>query len=284
MTTHSEMKANNATRATNDKAMPQPPAPHPEIEVSHQSPRRVIIHYHLFKNAGTSLDQILKTNFPNGWQEREGPGIGWSAPDVAGYLKQHPHIRVLSSHTALLPPPELPDCFVYPILFIRHPIDRIRSIYEFEVKQVADTSGARKAKETDLAGYIKWRLHCKGDRAIRNFQAYRIAFAVPGNADGKSLTEEERSLAALTTLPFVGVVETFDTSLQRLQEWLMPAFPHIDFKPVRANVTQKAHSSLDDRLLAIQTEVGAELFNELMHANALDLKLYKAATQARFPV
>ena len=239
--------------------------------------RHIILHYHLFKNAGTSLDHILKQNFKTGWYEHEGPGAGWRVDAVTEYLQQHPEIVILSSHTALMPIPVLPNTTIYPIIFIRHPIDRIRSIYEFERKQNADTEGARVAKQTDLAGYIKWRLNRKGDRSIRNFQTYRLAFAVPEIEEGSKLSEEERALKALKVLPFVGVVEEFDSSLIRLQEWLKPAFPDVEFKPARVNVTQKEEVTLDKRLDVLKLEIGAELYGEIKKLNDTDFKIYKAS-------
>ncbi|MEA1051637.1 sulfotransferase family 2 domain-containing protein [Lamprobacter modestohalophilus] len=244
--------------------------------------RDIILHYHLFKNAGTSLDYILKTNFKNRWYTHEGVsmGGGWQAQAVGDYLLKHPDLVVLSSHTALLPPPKLPNITIYPIIFIRHPLDRIRSVYRFERKQDADTAGARMAKETDLAGYIKWRLGLKGDRAIRNFQTHRLAFAVPEMIDGQRLNEHERAARALHELPFVGVVEQFDTSLRRLEAWLKPFFPEIKFQPQKLNVTQERDLSMEQRLEQIKNEVGAEIFEELQRANSLDLQLYNSMALA----
>ncbi|MEW6133628.1 MAG: hypothetical protein AB1591_10780 [Pseudomonadota bacterium] len=242
-----------------------------------QTPRNLVLHYHIFKNAGTSLDQILKQNFKTGWLEQEGPNPGWRPESIAEFIQQHPEILVLSSHTALLPPPVLPGLTVYPIVFVRHPIDRIRSIYEFERKQIAETDGARMAKQTDLAGYIKWRLNRPGDRAIRNFQAYRLAFAMPAVHEGRKLGEEERALKAVETLPFVGVVEKFDESLAKLQAWLRPVFPEIDLKPTKANITQKGETTLESRLQEIRKTIGDDLYAELLKANELDLEVYEKA-------
>ena len=36
-----------------------------------QNSRTIILHYHLFKNAGTSIDAILKDNFDEKWVTRE---------------------------------------------------------------------------------------------------------------------------------------------------------------------------------------------------------------------
>ena len=255
--------------------MPKKTKQAPKLLPEEITQRNVIVHYHLFKNAGTSLDHILKQNFKTGWYEHEGPGAGWRVEAVTEYLQQHPEIVVLSSHTALLPLPVLPNTTIYPIIFIRHPIDRIRSIYEFERKQNAETEGARVAKQTDITGYIQWRLNRKGDRSIRNFQTYRLAFAVPEvNEDGKKLSEEKRALKALKTLPFVGVVEQFDSSLARLQDWLKPAFPDIEFKPTKANVTQREEVTLEERLEAFKAEIGTELYDELTEMNKDDLRIY----------
>ena len=268
--------ANGITKTSKPMATPNAM---PEDTMTNKQ-RHVILHYHLFKNAGTSLDHILKQNFKHGWHEHEGPGPGWRAEDVTSYLQQHPEIVVLSSHTALLPQPVLPDTTIYPIIFIRHPLDRIRSIYEFERKQIADTEGARMAKETDMTGYIKWRLHRKGDRSIRDFQSYRIAFATPLSIDGIKLNEQERTVKAIATMPFIGVVERFDESLAQLQAWLKPIFPHINFRPTKANVTQRTELSLQERLDAMKIEIGEDLYEELVKANAGDLSIYTSVSLA----
>lgn len=242
-----------------------------------ETERHVVLHYHLFKNAGTSVDKILKQHFKDGWAEHEGPGAGWKSENVGDYLVKHPAIKMLSSHTALLPVPELPNTVIYPIIFIRHPIDRIRSIYEFEHKQIAETEGAIMAKKTDLAGYINWRLDRKGDRSIRNFQTYRLAMATPAVEHDKKLSELDRALKALETLPFVGIVEEFDTSLQKLEQMLKPLDPTINLKPTKANVTQKDNQSLEQRLEKFTEELGVDLYAKVVENNAFDLKLYYAA-------
>ena len=84
--------------------------------------RPIIIHYHLFKNAGTSVDAILQRNFGARWTSREYPPR--STPDAArSFLAANPHIAALSSHTLPLPPPDIPDAEILPILFIRHPLE-----------------------------------------------------------------------------------------------------------------------------------------------------------------
>jgi len=97
--------------------------------------RSVIIHYHLFKNAGTSIDHILKTHFAKRWTELEQEDEQPRPVEVLTYLRQQSQIQAISSHTAQLPVPIHPDIAFFPIVFVRHPLDRIASAYSFERKQ-----------------------------------------------------------------------------------------------------------------------------------------------------
>jgi hypothetical protein len=236
--------------------------------------RKVILHYHLFKNAGTSVDQMLKAQFGAAWQEAEAPQKTWGPTEIAAWLQAHPDVVVLSSHTAVLPAPRIDGVEIFPIIFLRHPLDRVRSVYDFEHKQVANTDGARAAKEASIADYIRWRLSRRGDRTIRNFQTHRLAMAVPQGSGGIG-SEVGRALHVLERLPFVGIVEYFDMSVLRLQEWLRSAFPDITLKAAKANVTQKAAISLDERLAALKKEVGTALYEEIVAANESDMRVYE---------
>src|SRR3546814_7801728 len=99
-------------------------------KVTEDEMRTVVLHYHLFKNAGTSLDKVLQENFGEKWVTREFPRR--SNPvvhvrEVAEWIMGNPEAVAFSSHTAELPPPVLPGIRVIPLIFIRHPIDRIAS-------------------------------------------------------------------------------------------------------------------------------------------------------------
>ena len=86
---------------------------HSGAAVSAEAARRaIIIHYHFFKNAGTSVDAILQRNFGAGWTSREYPPR--STPNGAReFLTANPQIAALSSHTLPLPPPDIPDAILF---------------------------------------------------------------------------------------------------------------------------------------------------------------------------
>ena len=250
---------------------------HSRVAAGNDTARRpIIIHYHFFKNAGTSVDAILQRNFGAGWTSREYPAR--STPNAASeFLVANPQIAALSSHTLPLPPPNIPDAEILPILFIRHPLDRLKSAYLFERHQRADTDGSRLARQHDLAGYLRARLAVPGDRSCRNFHTHRLAMAEPA----ESGSEWERALRAFERLPFIGSVEAFDASLVALEEMAKPWFPEFRVFQARENVS-RAPSSIEERLAQLEDELGAETFEFIAVANADDLELYRRAL-ARYP-
>jgi hypothetical protein len=233
----------------------------------------LILHYHLFKNAGTSVDEMLKANFGDRWEEAEFSGSGGlrsNVDEVTAYLKARPQLRAFSSHTALLPLPQL-DQPIFPVLFVRHPIDRIKSAYAFEHKQAADTHGSLLAKEHDFAGYVRALLDTPGNRQARNFHAHRLAL----NEPKENGTERERALRTLNALPFVGLVEKYEKSMLRLRQSLANAFPDLKLVIVHANKTRASEEPLQTKLKSIEHDLGPKLYADLWTANTDDLAIFE---------
>lgn len=238
--------------------------------------RFVVVHYHLFKNAGTSVDRALREAFGDGWLEVEGEGGGaLKSEDLAKWLIERPSARAVSSHTAHFPVPEIPETAIFPIIFVRHPIDRVRSVYAFERKQNAQTRGAQQAKALSLRDYVAWRIGPDGDWAISDFQSRRLARAVPGTG-----SDSDRAIAALGALPFVGVVERFAESMARFEALISQANGRVSFNLHRANVTQDQDTSIEERCEALRAELGDALFQQLMDCNRGDMALHAAAVSA----
>lgn len=246
---------------------PLPPAPKgPKVSAE---VRPLVLHYHLFKNAGTSVDEVLKGNFGDHWANAEFV-VRRRQPNVhliEQWLVEHPQIQALSSHTARFPLPRLEGLRIAPVIFVRHPLDRIHSAYEFERRQNADTPGARLARESDFATYVRGRLE-RNDNQCNEFQATRFA-ALPTEGSG-SLAE--RALRAVDELPFVGLVEEFGQSMQRLETVLRQTFP--DFRAFGAKANVLRGLTLEERLEEIRRALGPELHAELIAANQADLALY----------
>jgi hypothetical protein len=253
-----------------DAPLAEAPAPAGGRAGGRGQKRSLVLHYHLFKNAGTSVDEVLRSNFGAGWANaefhvrRRQPNVH----QVEEWIAAHSDVCCLSSHTALFPLPRLDGLSVTPVIFVRHPLDRIHSAYEFERRQSADTPGARLARQAGFADYVRARL-AKQDGQVRNFHVVRLAPYPTGG--GTSL---ERALRAVDDLPFVGLVEDFAQSMTRMEAVLAGSFPQFRAFGAKANAW-RGGATLEDRLAQIREELGAELHAELVAANAEDMVLFE---------
>jgi hypothetical protein len=223
--------------------------------------RTVILHYHLFKNAGTSVDHILRQNFPDRWFTCEFPSNGGNnTQEVTQWIKGTPNGIAYSSHTMVGPLPQIIDVHIVPVVLLRDPVDRIRSAYHFERQQQADTKGAQLAKAHDLSGYVKARLAIKGDRQCRNFQTARLATMLPDPPN-----ELFRAIAAarqLQQLGALGLVSDFHAVMVQLSDRISKQLGPLDVPNVRANRATGNHEALSSPIL-----------NQLISENGDDLAL-----------
>lgn len=237
--------------------------------------RTVILHYHLFKNAGTSLDATLKKNFPGDlWVTKEFPSNPkLNAEQLKQWILDEPQAVCFSSHTAFLPPPKVDGVNIIPVMFMRHPIDRIMSAYSFERKQGSDNFGSTLARHTNLAGYIEVRLSMRSDRQCRNFHIEHFSRMFGGGstpAEGLKYSKQ-----AIEELPFVGDVGQFDSSIKRLESLLKEHGFDVDLTAEKKNASQKS-KSIDEKMSDLKDNIGDELYAKLIEANAEDLALYES--------
>jgi hypothetical protein len=231
-------------------------------EINQPAERTIILHYHLFKNAGTSVDAILKRNFGDKWVTREFPAMGGNNTIlVEEWIRETPDAIAYSSHTMMGPIPQVEDVRVISFMLLRDPIERIKSAYRFERTQQADTWGAKLAKEQDFEGYVRARLARAGDRQCRNFQTYRLASLMPGAG-----TELERAMRALGALTVVGRVDDFSAAILSLEAELHGNFPGFKAEVVRRNVSLPSCSS----------EMHETRHEELIDANQWDFEIWLA--------
>jgi hypothetical protein len=238
--------------------------------------RKVILHYHLFKNAGTSLDAALKENFSEEkgeWVTKEFPAQpAKNREELKQWIIDNPQAKCFSSHTAIFPVPVIEGVNIIPVVFYRHPIDRMASAYSFEKKQGGNGFGPTLARNTSLGGYIEIRLSLGYDRQCRDFHAHRFATMF----DERQGDEATRANMAVENLSFVGLVEKYSESLERLEALLeAEGFEGIKLKPVEKNVSRGIKKTLDEKLADIQEQLGDEFFEKLVEANEVDLGIWR---------
>ncbi len=241
--------------------------------------RRAVFHFHLFKNAGSSIDRILQDTFPGQWAEREFRFTkkSWPYEEIATWISETPNVQAYSSHTARLPLPDLPNIELLPIIFIRHPLIRLYSGYKYELDQDADTPGARKAKDVDFNGYVEWRLQRPHDASAKNFQSNRLSHLIRPERGKLTEAEDMEALAlqAIELLPFIGFVEKFDMSMQALSRILARWDVDLKISDARENVNSDLSQSTEERLKQIQNELSGTVLEKYNKQNSADLKIYE---------
>ncbi|MGV3551288.1 sulfotransferase family 2 domain-containing protein [Rhizobium sp.] len=206
--------------------------------------RPVILHYHLFKNAGTSVDELLEYNFRGKCLHREfSEDNDDNSRDIAEWIRSNPSAVSFSTHTGRGPVPSIDGVRILPIMFFRDPIERLLSAYRFERVQDADTFGAQAAKEGDFGHYVKKQLDVEGNRQCRNFQTHRLASLRPGPEP-----EIVRAFAAINDLALAGFVPQFERCFSAFKSLVRPVFPNFLERNIRANATTGERADTVDEL------------------------------------
>lgn len=226
-----------------------------------ENTRTIILHYHLFKNAGTSIDSILQENFGEQWVTKEFKSLSNNTPEVTQWINDYPQAVAFSSHTMIGPVPKIDGVKIISIVMLRDPIKRIISAYKFERMQNSDSWGAQMAKQLSFEEYVVTRLKKERDTQCRNFQTERLATLTEGNE-----TKIQRAMASLNKISTFGLVEDFQETLQRIESLIKKDFP--DF---RCNVTHSNRSRLFD------FEMSPALEQLLDECNRNDLRLWNHA-------
>lgn len=240
--------------------------------------RVIVVHSHIFKNAGSTIDWALKRNFGDGFMDHRDDAEMRKGPAYLGpYLAEAPHILALSSHHIKPPLPVVAGARLLAAMMFRHPIERVTSVYNFEKRQIpANTPGARFASTHTLGEYVEWRMRFDVPPTIRNFHVYR---SLPLPADWRrSVTADELEHAQdfVRSVPLLGVVARFNESMVLFEEVLRQFYPDIDLSYTPQNVGQPPRS-LEERIDTLRAEIADDVFRLLCERNAMDMRLYETA-------
>lgn len=241
--------------------------------------REVIVHHHIFKNAGSTIDAILKSQFGTELLSFEGefPYSVVSPAALLEFICSHPDARVITSHQARLVSDADPRVKVCPIVLLRHPIDRVQSVYEFVRRQPPTSNPASQAAHAlPFDQYVQWHL----DRRYAVIRDYQTLFLSGRGTDMREITcddvDLETAMTRLCTLPVFGLVEHFDESMRRFAA----AYGHLglaDVSIVPENVRPARVDSLDARIDSIKAQLGSATYDALQRANRRDITLYECA-------
>ncbi|SFL14246.1 hypothetical protein [Lysobacter sp. cf310] len=254
-----------------------------QIQTSVAAERFVILHYHIFKNAGSTIDYALHRNFGEGLVAFHG---GYDdavlvADDVSGLVNSDLSIRAITSHHLRYPKPVVRGVRFIDVCFIRHPLDRIRSLYHYGLKLEPTTWLGGVAQSFDEQGFVA-HLVMHAPHVINDVQVNLLASGgfyarPPGAAD------LEDAYAIVERACALGVVDMFDISMVSIEHHLRPMFPTLSMEYVPQNVSSpqaSEHEEGGDGLAAACRQVwGDALYAQVVALNEHDLRLYAKARE-----
>jgi hypothetical protein len=239
--------------------------------------RYVIVHYHIFKNGGSTIESILGREFPGAFATLHGPSAQsvLDGRDLIQFLRQNPEISAVSSHHLRYPKPEARGIVLFDCCFLRHPLLRLQSLYRYYRAIDSTDPLCRLARQTDARQFMKRLLdnlpHLAGDVQVTAL-ANAGAFTRPATE-----RDLDRALAILDSMAIPGLVEMFDQSLVAAEYFLKPAFPNLRLECVPQNVTRQGSIQPNGNEQELISIWGADIYDHLVRINRLDLELFRRA-------
>jgi hypothetical protein len=242
--------------------------------------RTVIVHYHIFKNAGSSIDRLLQMSFGDDWAPLEGstPTSLLRPHDLSVFIKDRPEIVAVSSH--LLRPPAPPDVRVLPIILIRHPLDRAFSVYS-HLRRHHNGASIETVAQQSFSQFVLWCLNNKtlGGMVIANYQVIHLSPASfrNGHIYQAVATKDDlkHAIQYLSDGTCFGTVDLFDSAMCRVRQAAAAIDLYIPAATIVENTTPGRPEELDERLHAARQMLGPDLDQRYRNENELDYRLYE---------
>ena len=239
--------------------------------------RFLIVHYHIFKNGGSTIASILEREFPNGFATVHGPEdvSVLDEASLADFVSRNAAIQAISSHHLRYPKPVLPNTVIFDCCFLRHPLDRLQSMYSYFQRIDSDDPLCRLARRESSRSFLK-KLMDGATHLVSNVQVTMLAL---GGVFTRPVDTHEVDVAAdvVGKMALPGLVEKFDESLVAAEYFLRPAFPRLRLDYLPQNVSRPLGGNQADRLEWLKHSWGPDLYATLERLNQCDLELWRRA-------
>lgn len=245
----------------------------------HPNNKTILLHCHIFKNGGSTIDSALTKNFGERalvFENSSGQQF-LRTNSIIEFIKNsgQREIASISSHGMGLPSPRYNSIQFIPLIMIREPLDRLGSMYSFYRRHKNSISHeCLLAKRETLKSFVDTLCQSGLDTSFSNLQcqfflANYFPPKHPSNSTWPTIVEN------LNSTPCVGLLEMFDESMVLWEECLRPFIATIDLSYQKKNVSKSRSSDLDRRLETIHEQLGDNLVAEFKRRNEYDYRLYE---------
>lgn len=238
----------------------------------------IFVHAHIFKNAGSSIDSSLQENFGDEFLlVRASPKQLWRNPEkFSEIVRENRPLKAVSAHWVNLRDMHKWGFDSFPFLMIRNPLERARSVYNFERKQKQKNSkSVTAARNMTFRQYVEWSMSDPIHSVLQNHQTRHCSGVLLGQ-----LTDIDFSSALdlFDRIPVTGVVDFYDETMVLLEKNLSQHGIAVDLSYIRQNVTQESTLTIEEKIACVKEDLGS-LFHDFEAANKYDLMLYERSRQ-----
>lgn len=229
--------------------------------------RPVLVHMHIFKNAGTSLDEIFRPVFGEAYQafDLDAPSARIGVGQINRFLTDHPGCRYLTSHQIGFPLPVYPARPLFPIFMLRDPYERIPSCFFFERDVQRKLS-----PDATLEGYLLGHLESGRVSATIGLQLLTLTdYRFLADWRLSDIDEEavDRAMRHVSGAAVFGLVERFTDSITLFARALARHFPGVEAilerRDMRANVGAAPAEARAEARRFVRDALTAETFARL---------------------
>ena len=237
------------------------------IQLAVPAMRYVVVHYHIFKNGGTTIETILEREFGESFTTLHGPDADatLTGADLEQYVQANAGVAAISSHHLRYPKPEIPRVVLFDCCFLRHPLARLHSYYTY----LSKTESLRENEREFFEELLDAAPH-----QVSDVQVHQLA---NGGAFTRPASEHdlERATHILRHMAIPGLVSMFDESLVAAEYFLRPAFPTVRLEYIPQNVSNATRPLPGDRLDHLIEAWGMDLYERLVRLNQMDTELFR---------
>ncbi|HEY0383943.1 MAG TPA: hypothetical protein VGC72_17250 [Candidatus Elarobacter sp.] len=236
--------------------------------------RRVIVHYHVMKCAGTTLSAILEREFGDECYHvhRPSPHGVISGDDLIAFLRATPQARAITSHHLRYPVPRDPIADIVDCCPVRRPLDRLESLYNFVS---ADASQVLHPLTVDgLARFFTNVAERYPDTAT---DVQTAALGMRDRYRPAGDRELRTAVRRVEESGFLVLVDRFDESMVVAEYLLRGSFPGLLLHYAPQNTSRAVRYSTDEREQRLRKRCGDDVYAMLKARNRLDEALCDAA-------
>lgn len=240
--------------------------------------RYVILHYHIMKNAGSTVEEILGRSFWENFHRLDAPDINGSIQDaeLRSLIEGNPSLQAVTSYQMRYPVPQVPGCIFLDLCVLRDPIDRIRSMYYYlRVRPEPGDQVSEYANGLELGDFVQ-RMVDEIPWYVNDVQVNLLANGIVNDIPERK--DFERAKQRMLETSFLGVVDCFNESLAAGQYFLSSLFPTLNCAQSPVNVSPRPERSSDARK-ELSEACDSSVYAKLLELNLLDCELVQCARE-----